>query len=67
MPITKKNDQLRIYVDFWDLNKAYLKRCIFSPIAWPFVRQCHRTSNILIHGWLSGYNQIYMAPEDEEK
>ena len=66
IPVSKKDNKVRICIDFRDFNKASLKDVFPSHI------------NILVdstasHSILSfmdgffGYNQILMAPEDMEK
>ena len=67
MPVKKKNGQIRICVDFRDLNKACPKDSFPLPI--PDIL----LDNVVGHKMFSfidnfnGYNQIRMSPEDEEK
>ncbi|XP_028549778.1 uncharacterized protein LOC110092989 [Dendrobium catenatum] len=66
IPMKKKNGQIRICIDFRDLNKACPKDDFPLPISELLV---DNTSNYDIFSFMdgsSGYNQIKMAPEDEK-
>lgn len=65
--VPKKNTKWRIYVDYWELNKATQK--YHFPL--PFIDQVLDTLEgkqffSFLDG-LSGYNQIRIAPEDQDK
>ena len=67
VPVKKKNGKIRICVDFRDLNKACPKD------AFPLTNPDILLDNVVGHEMFSfmdgfsGYNQIRMTPEDEEK
>lgn len=66
VPVKKKNDQIRVCVDFRDLNKACPKDDFPIPISELLVdATMHHEMFSFMNGY-SGYNQIKMAPEDEE-
>jgi hypothetical protein len=65
--VPKKNGKRRICVDFWELNKATHRD--YFPL--PFIDQVLDTLSgkkyfSFLDGF-SGYNQIQIAPEDQEK
>ena len=55
MVVPKKNGKLRVCVDFRKLNEQTIK----DPFPLPF------TDTML--DWYNGYDQIKLAPEDQEK
>src|ERR1051325_9429933 len=67
VPVRKKNGQLRVCVDFRDLNIA----CPKDDFPWPITEimvdatMGHEALSFMDES--SGYNQIHMALEDEEK
>ncbi|KAI0492320.1 hypothetical protein KFK09_026591 [Dendrobium nobile] len=66
VPVKKKNGQIRVCIDFRDLNKACPKDNFPLPISELLV---DNTSNYDMFPFIdgsSGYNQIKMAPEDEK-
>ena len=66
VPVRKKNGQLRICVDFRDLNKACPKDDFPLPITEIMVDATMGHEILSFMDGSSGYNQIRMAPEDEE-
>ena len=66
VPVKKKNGQTRICVDFRDLNKACPKVDFPIPIYEILVDATVGHEIFSLMDGYSGYNQIKMAPEDEE-
>ena len=64
--VMKKNGQLRICVDYRDLNKACPKDEFPLPITELLVDATTGFDALSFMDGFSGYNQIKMAPEDEE-
>ena len=67
MPVKKKNGQIRVYVDFLDLNKAYLKDLFPLPHVDTLVDFTLGHQMFSFMNRFSGYNQIKMAPKDAKK
>ena len=65
--IPKKDDKVRVCVDFRDLNKASPKDDIPFPHIDMLVDSTAGHSMLSFMDGFSGYNQILMAPEDMEK
>ncbi|XP_027152062.1 uncharacterized protein LOC113752125 [Coffea eugenioides] len=66
VPVRKKNGQIRICVDFRDLNEACLKDDFSLPITKLTVDATTGHEALSFLDGSSDYNQILMAPEDEE-
>ncbi|XP_071904292.1 uncharacterized protein [Coffea arabica] len=66
VPIRKKNGQIRVCVDFRDLNEACPKDDFPLPITELTVDATTGHEALSFLDGSSGYNQIRMAPEDEE-
>ena len=64
--VKKKNGQIRICVDFRDLNNAYPKDDFPLPITELMVDATTGHEALSFMDGSSGYNQIRMAPRDEE-
>ncbi|XP_019236645.1 PREDICTED: uncharacterized protein LOC109216878 [Nicotiana attenuata] len=66
VPVKKKNGQIRVCVDFRDLNKACPKDGFPLPIIELMVDATtgHEAMSFMVGS--SGYNQIRMSPKDEE-
>ncbi|KAJ8636172.1 hypothetical protein MRB53_010439 [Persea americana] len=65
VPVTKKNGQIRVYIDYRDLNNACPKDEFPLPIPEVMIdNTCGFERMTFIDGF-SGYNQIKMHPEDE--
>jgi hypothetical protein len=64
--VKKKNGQIRICVDFRDLNKACLKDDFPIPILEILIDSTIGYEIFSFMDGFSGYNQIKMAPEAEE-
>lgn len=64
--VKKKNEQFRICVDFCVLNKACPKDA-FSLCILDLLDNVDGCQIFFFMDGFSGYNQIYMAPKDEEK
>jgi len=66
MPVRKKNGQLRICVDFWDLNNACPKDDFSLLITEIMINSTIGHEALSFIDYTAGYNQILMAPEDQE-
>ena len=67
VPVKKKNGQIRIYVDFWDLNKACLKDEFSLPNVDILVDATASHKHFSFMDGYNGYNQIIMDPADAPK
>jgi hypothetical protein len=66
VPVKKENNQTRVCVDFRDLNKACPKDDFPIPISEILVDATMGHEIFSFMDGYSDYNQIKMAPEDEE-
>ncbi|XP_074293322.1 uncharacterized protein LOC141620315 [Silene latifolia] len=66
VPVRKNNGQLRICVDFRDLNDAYPKDDFSLPVTEIMIDATTGHEALSFMDCTAGYNQIQMAPEDEE-
>nr|GLL42125.1 uncharacterized protein LOC109150426 [Ipomoea trifida] len=66
VPVRNKNSQIRVCVDFRDLSVACLKDDFPLPITELMTDAVTRHEIMSFMDGSSGYNQIRMAPEDEE-
>ncbi|GKV21559.1 hypothetical protein SLEP1_g31529 [Rubroshorea leprosula] len=66
VPVSKKNGQLRVCVDFRDLNQASPKDDFSLPIIERMVDATMGHEVLSFMDGFSGYNQIHMDPKDEE-
>ncbi|XP_070028860.1 uncharacterized protein [Nicotiana sylvestris] len=66
VPVRKKNGQIRVCVDFRDLNNACPKDEFLLPIPELMIDVTTRYEAMSFMDGSSGYNQICMAPRDEE-
>ena len=66
VPFKKKNGQIRVCVDFRDLNNACLKDDFPLPIIELMIDATAGHEALSFMDGSSGYNQIRMAPRDEE-
>ncbi|KAL0454263.1 UNVERIFIED_CONTAM: Transposon Tf2-12 polyprotein [Sesamum latifolium] len=66
VPVRKKNGQIRVCVDFRDLNSACPKDDFSLPIAELMIDATMGHEALSFMDGSSGYNQIRMAPKDEE-
>ena len=67
VPVIKKNEKLRVCVDFRDLNKATLKDEYPMPIADLLVVEASEHKIISFMDGSARYNQIFVAEEDIRK
>ena len=67
VPVPKKDDKVRVCVDFRDLNKSSPKDDFPLPHIDLLVDSTVGHSMLSFMDGFSGYNQILMAPEDMEK
>ena len=67
VPIPKKDGKVRICVDYRDLNRASPKDNFSLPHIDTLVDNTAKNSRFLFMDGFSGYNQIWMAPEDRKK
>ncbi|KAL0336632.1 UNVERIFIED_CONTAM: hypothetical protein Sradi_4875100 [Sesamum radiatum] len=66
VPVRKKNGQIRVCVDFRDLNNACPKDDFPLPIAELMIDVATGHEALSFMDGSSGYNQIRMAPTDED-
>ncbi|XP_070057676.1 uncharacterized protein [Nicotiana tomentosiformis] len=66
VPVRKKNGQIRVCVDFRDLNNAYPKDEFPIPIPELMIDATTGYEAMSFMDGSSGYNQICMEPKDEE-
>ncbi|KAL0434439.1 UNVERIFIED_CONTAM: Transposon Tf2-12 polyprotein [Sesamum latifolium] len=66
VPVRKKNGQIRVCVDFRDLNNACPKDDFLLPIVELMIDATMGYGALSFMDGSSGYNQIRMAPADEE-
>uniref|UniRef100_A0A2N9F6K1 Uncharacterized protein n=1 Tax=Fagus sylvatica TaxID=28930 RepID=A0A2N9F6K1_FAGSY len=66
VPVKKKNGQIRVYVNFRDLNRACPKDDFPLPNTELMVDSTIGHEALSFMDGSSGYNQIRMVPEDEE-
>ena len=66
VPVRKKNGQLRICVDFRDLNEACPKDDFPLPVTELMIDSTTGHEALSFMDCTAGYNQIQMAPEDQE-
>ncbi|XP_075674961.1 uncharacterized protein LOC142644177 [Castanea sativa] len=66
IPVRKKNGQIRVCVDFRDLNRACPKDEFPLPLTEIMVDATVGHEALSFMDGFSGYNQICMAPKDEE-
>jgi len=66
MPIRKKNEQLHIYVDFWDLNGAFSKDNLPLPVTEVMIDSTTGHEALSFMDCTVGCNQIQMTPKDQE-
>ena len=64
--VRKKSDQLHVCVDFWDLNDAWPKDDFPMPVTELMTDSTIGHEALSFMGCKAGYNQIQMAPEDQE-
>jgi hypothetical protein len=67
VPIQKKDDRWRVCVDFRDLNRATPKDEYSMPIAETLINVAADNKILGFMDDNTGYNQIFMAPEDIHK
>jgi len=65
--VKKKNGKWRVCVDFTDLNKACPKDCFPLPHIDRLVESTTGHEMLSFMDAFSGYNQILMNPDDQEK
>ncbi|KAL0416272.1 UNVERIFIED_CONTAM: hypothetical protein Slati_3459100 [Sesamum latifolium] len=66
VPVRKKNEKIRVCVDFRDLKNACRKDDFPLPIAELMIDATTGHEALSFMDGSSGYNQIRMAPTDEE-
>ena len=67
VPIWKKNGEIRLCVDFGNLNKVYLKDNYPFPKMDQILQRVVGSERISTMDGFSGYNQVKVFPEDQEK
>jgi hypothetical protein len=67
VPVRKKSGEIRLYVDFGNLNKSSKKDNYPLPNMEHILQRVTGASRISMIDGFSGYNQILVIPEDREK
>jgi hypothetical protein len=67
VPIRKKNGEIRLCVDFRNLNRSSKKDNYPLPKMEHMLQRVTGSSRISMIDGFSGYNHIYVLPEDKEK
>ena len=67
IPVRKKNGEIRICVDFCNLNQASLKDNYGLPIMDHILHFIFDSELMSMLDGFSGYNQLSVAPEDQHK
>ena len=67
VPVRKKNGEIRICIDFRNLNKASLKDNYPLPKMDLMLQNIVGSQRMSMLDGFSGYNQILVHPEDQEK
>jgi hypothetical protein len=67
VPVRKKNREIRLCVDFRNLNRSSRKDNYPFPKMEHILQRVTGASRISMIDGFSGYNQIYVLPEDREK
>ena len=67
VPVRKKNGEIRLCVDFRNLNRSSLKDNYPLPKIEQILQKVVGAQRISMVDGFSGYNQISMHPNDKEK
>jgi hypothetical protein len=67
VPVRKKSGEIRLCVDFKNLNRSSRKDNYPLPKMEHILQRVTRSSRISMIDGFSGYNQIFVLPEDREK
>jgi hypothetical protein len=67
VPVTKKQGTIRVCVDYRDLNRACPKDNYPTPFIDQIIDECAGSEIFSFMDGFSGYNQINIAPADQEK
>jgi len=67
VPVRKKNGEIRIFIDFRNLNKASLKDNYPLPKMDLILQNIVGSQRMSMPDGFSGYNQILVHPDDQEK
>jgi hypothetical protein len=67
VPVQKKDGRWRVCVDFRDLNRATPKDEYPMPVAETLINAAVGSKILSFMDGNTGYNQIFMAPEDIHK
>ena len=67
VPVRKKNEEIRLCVDFRNLNRSSLKDNYPLPKIEKILQKVVGAQRISMVDGFSGYNQISMHPDDKEK
>jgi hypothetical protein len=67
VPVRKKNGEIRLFVDFRNLNRSSLKDNYPLPNMEHILQRVTGASRMSMIDGFSGYNQVSVLPEDREK
>jgi hypothetical protein len=67
IPIRKKNGEIRLYVDFQNLNRSSKNDNYPLPKMEHILQKVTGATRMFMVDGFSGYNHVYVLPEDREK
>jgi hypothetical protein len=67
VPVDKKQETIRVCMDFCDLNKACLKDKFPTPFIDQILDECVGSEAFSFMDGFLGYNQIQIKPKDQQK
>ena len=67
VPVKKKNGEIRLFVDFWNMNKSYLNDNYPLPKMDHLPQKFLGANGISMLDGFYGYNQIMVSPADQDK
>jgi ribonuclease HI len=67
VPVRKSNVEIKLCVDFWNLNRSSKKDNYPLPKMEHILQRVTGVAKMSMIDGFSGYNQIYVLPEDREK
>jgi hypothetical protein len=67
VPVNKKQGTIHVCMDFYNMNKYFLKDNFPTPFIDHIVDECAGYEVFYFMDSFFGYNQIYIKPEDQHK
>ena len=65
--VTRKQGTISACIDYGDLNRVCLKNNYPTPLIYQIIDECAKRENFSFMDGFFGYNQINIAPADQEK